>query len=403
MSTWLHIIGVTEQNIPALDPARRALIDAATTVLGPPRFLDLLPDEKNKLIWQSPLAAMVAQVKSLTDTPTVILATGDPNWFGIGATLARHLEADEYVLHPAPSSFQFAAARMQWPMQNIATISLHGRAIETLNPHILPGNRILALTSAATSLGDIAKLLIERHYGNSILTILENLGGTEEKLTICTPHTASDTKIGDFFVLAIDCVADKGAQRLPPIPGLPDEVFTADGQLTKRDVRAATLAKLAPFPNALLWDVGAGSGSIGIEWMRAARGAKAICFERDFNRIQMISDNRTSLGTPSLEIVSGEAPASLEGQGQPDAIFLGGDVANQDLFDACWQALKPGGRLVANAVTIEGEQALYTRHNILGGELTRLDISVLGHVGDYRALRPRMAVTQWLVVKGDGE
>lgn len=400
MSAWLNIIGVTEQGIAALDTTRQALITDAETVLGPQRFIDQLPPDTNHMVWQSPLTSMVTQVKELKGTPTVILATGDPNWFGIGATLARHLEADAYQLHPAPSSFQFAAARMQWPIQNIATISLHGREAETLHPHILPGNRILALTSASTSLSTVADILKQRGYGQSLLTVLENLGGADERTTKCTAQSALEQKIGDFFVLAIDCVAGREAPLLPTVPGLPDDAFVSDGQLTKREVRAATLAKLAPYPNALLWDVGAGCGSVGIEWMRATANSKAICFEQEPNRVEMITSNSVALGTPTLKTVIGPAPESFEGQAAPDAIFLGGDVANDTLFEACWRALKPGGRLVANAVTLEGEHALYARQKTFGGDLTRIDISILSNVGDYRALRPRMAVTQWLVIKG---
>lgn len=400
MSAWLNIIGVTEQGMKALDPVSRTLIADAKMVLGPRRFIAQLPVDEKHQVWQSPLASMIAQVKAQRGTQTVVLATGDPNWFGIGATLARHLDDDEYALHPAASSFQLAAARMHWPLQNTKTISLHGREAENLHPHILPGNRILALTSSATSLIDVADILVQRGYDESSITALENLGSTGEKISTCSARTARDHQVGDFFVLAIDCVAGEGAVLLPQTPGLPDDAFVSDGQLTKREVRAASLAKLAPYPGVLLWDVGAGCGSVGIEWMRAATNAKAICFEREFDRLQMIADNRTNLGVPALEIVSGTAPESLAGQAAPDAIFLGGAVADDAVFAACWKALKPGGRLVANAVTVEGEQALYNRHNELGGELTRIDVSVLDHVGSYRALRPRMAVLQWLVIKG---
>jgi precorrin-6Y C5,15-methyltransferase (decarboxylating) len=186
---------------------------------------------------------------------------------------------------------------------------------------------------------------------------------------------------------------------LPPIAGLPDEAFRHDGQLTKRDVRTATLARLAPYPGALLWDVGAGCGSIAIEWMRAARDARAIAFERDAGRRALIAENAAALGTPGLQIVPGEVPASLAGSPAPDAIFLGGDVANAALFDACWSALRPGGRLVANAVTLDAETALYERQDRLGGELTRLDIATLDRIGNERVLRPRLPVTQWAVMK----
>jgi precorrin-6Y C5,15-methyltransferase (decarboxylating) len=242
-------------------------------------------------------------------------------------------------------------------------------------------------------------LLVARGYGESHLTSLENLGASSERITPGTAANWDVGAVGDFYVLAIDCVTSPDAPLLPPVPGLPDDAFVHDGQLTKREARAATLAKLAPYPGALLWDVGAGCGSIAIEWMRAARDARAIAFERDNARVAMIAENALRLGTPGLEVITGDAPAALAGQPTPDAIFFGGDVANEALFDAGWTALRPGGRVVANAVTIDGEAALYARHHRLGGDLTRIEVSSLDLVGEHRVLRPRMAVTQWLAVK----
>lgn len=402
MSTpWLHIIGVPEEGVEALGGQLLTLIEQADAVIGVARRLEGVArrDGQELVPWDGNLKQMVARIMDYEGRQTVLFASGDPNWFGIGATLARHLPVEQFEMHPCPSSFQLAAARMHWPLQNVATVSLHGRPAAKLHPHILPGNRVLALTSDATTLHEVAGILIARGYGHSQLATLENLGAPDEKTSVFQAIAASDHSVGDFYVLAIDCVADEGAELLPLIPGLPDEVFVSDGQLTKREVRAATLAKLAPYPGALLWDVGAGSGSVGIEFMRAAHEARAICFEREAERLEMIAKNRLALGVPDLKSVEGEAPESLEGAETPDAIFIGGDAGNEALFDACWTALRPGGRLVANAVTIEGEQALYARHAALGGELARLDISVLDHVGPYRALRPRMAVTQWLVTK----
>jgi precorrin-6Y C5,15-methyltransferase (decarboxylating) len=231
-----------------------------------------------------------------------------------------------------------------------------------------------------------------------VLTVLENLGGPAERVSSASAQ-GFDLPIGDFYVLAIDCIANVGAPLLPPVPGLPDDAFVSDGQLTKREVRAATLARLAPYPGARLWDVGAGCGSIGIEWMRAARGASAVAFEREGERLQMIAVNAATLGAPGLEIAPGDAPGTFAGHAAPDAVFLGGAVADEGLFAAAWAALRPCGRLVANAVTVEGEAALYARHAVHGGELARIEVSGLDAVGTHRVLRPRMAVTQWLAVK----
>jgi len=389
MTPWLTIIGFGEGDpMPPIPPC--------DVIVGPQRAIDRLG---RGIPWRSmKLDAMLAQIGELRGTPTVLLASGDPLWFGMGATLTRHLAPGEVRLIPHASSFQYAASRLRWPMQHLATLSLHARPAELVHPHITPANRILALTTDAATASHVAKLLTDRGYGRSLLTVLENLGGPDERVA-STEARAFDLAPGDFYVLAIDCVADPGAALLSTVSGLPDDAFVNDGQLTKREIRAITLSRLAPYPGALLWDVGAGCGSIGIEWMRAARDASAIAFEREGERLQMIAVNAANLGTPMLRIENGDAPDSLIGMPAPDAIFLGGAVANETLFHACWTALRPGGRLVANAVTLEGEQALYARHARLGGELLRLDIAALDSVGSHRALRPRLPVTQWSVTK----
>jgi precorrin-6Y C5,15-methyltransferase (decarboxylating) len=407
LTPWLQVIGVGEGDLPALPHAQ--------IVLGSTRVIARLAQggtsplagevgrgeqvEAQLHAWRSPhLEAMLEQILTYRGTPTIVLATGDPLWFGIGATLSRVLAPDEYRIHPGPSSFQLAAARLHWPLQHVTTLSLHARPPELIHPHITPGHRILALTTDATTAPHVARLLVERDYGRSVLTILENLGGPDERL-----HHAQaigfDLPIGDLYVLAIDCVADHGAPLLSPAPGLPDDAFVNDGQLTKREIRAATLARLMPYPGALLWDVGAGCGSIAIEWMRAARDARAIAFEREGERLQMIAVNADRLGVPTLRVENGDAPGSLAGMPTPDAVFLGGAVANDALFHACWTALRPGGRLVANAVTLEAEAALLDRQSRLGGELVRLDVAVLDTLGTHRAFRPRLPVTQWSVSK----
>lgn len=445
-SPWLTIIGVTEAGVAALPPAERALLAAAETILGPERLLaqlraedpspqpspsrgegvrseqaahsfgpagHLLPSplrgrvggggplsgKKPTLIpWQPPLATMLDQVLARRGRPTVILGTGDPNWFGIAATLSRRLDPGEIAIHPAVSSVQLAAARLGWPVQHVAVLSLHGRPVERLHPHLTPGNRVLMLTSDHNTLPAVRDLLVARGYGGSRLAVLENLGGPGERIVTGTAIDC-DHRPGDFYVLGLDCVAEPGAALLPAVPGLPDTAFASDGQLTKREVRAATLARLAPSPGALLWDVGAGMGSIAIEWLRAARDARAIAFEADPARCGMIADNARALGVPHLAIVPGDAPASLAGQPAPDAIFLGGAVAEAALFSACWAALGPGGRLVANAVTAEAEAALLSRWQRLGGEMVRIEVARLEAIGASHAFRPRLPVTQWAVTK----
>ena len=442
MTAWLHIVGVGEGGLAELPQSVRPLLLYADTILGPANLLEQIepaerppaaadlfdpeqvsrrsfeavaralsgeqpaftmhapPDDTRKLIeWEGPLPAMIDQVVALRGTPTVILAPGDPMWFGIGATLSRHLVATEFAVYPHPSAFQLAAARLRWPLQSVTLLSLEGRPVEALHPHILPANRILALVSEHYTVDLALEVLIDRGYARSIVTTLEHLGGRDEAVTTAPAEDFHSADIGDVYVLAIDCVPDLDARLLAAVPGLPNDVFVHDGQLTSREVRSATLGKLAPFPGAILWDVGAGSGAIAIEWLRAARDARATAFESEGERLQMIAVNASALGVPDLEIVGGVAPASFGKRPPPDAIFMGSDVGNDDLFDACWHALKPGGRLVANATTLDGEHALYSRHLQLGGELSRIEVSALEHVDGHRSFRPSMAVTQWVVVK----
>jgi precorrin-6B C5,15-methyltransferase / cobalt-precorrin-6B C5,C15-methyltransferase len=448
VTAWLHIIGVGEAGVDALPQASRLIIGYAETILGPERFLRQVeqvltgatppeldqtgdsvakrnfeaiarallddegqpsraigqpsqpePDMPELIEWEGGLAGMIAQVERLRDTPTVILASGDPMWFGIGATLSKHLDPGEFEAHPCPSAFQLAAAALRWPLQGVNCISLHGRPAELIVPYVVPGSRILALTSDADTARQVADILSARGYAESMLTVLESLGGPEERTTSSIAVDFDSSIIGDFYILAVDCAPGTDAQLLPPLPGLPDDAFAHDGQLTKREIRAVTLSKLVPLPGALLWDVGAGSGAIAIEWMRAAREAEAIAFERDEERLQLIAVNALALGVPQLRIESGEAPQSLSGMASPDAVFLGGSVGDDGLFNVCWNALKPGGRLVANAVTIDGEVALYARQEQHGGELVRIETAVLDTIGEHRVLKPRMAVLQWSVTK----
>ena len=402
MKDWLNIIGMSERGIDEVPLKARAVLEQAKYILGAKRLLDKITYiEGQKLIeWQTPFSANIEQITKLQGKEVVILATGDANWYGIGASLLKYFNAKEFNIFPNISSFQLAASKLHWPMQNIDCISLHGRKVENLHPFLQPKNRILALTSDSNTLIEVAKLLKQRGYENSTLTVFENLGSKDERVISFLAIEAKKQKIADFYLLAIDCVAEKNAPLLPKIAGLPDEAFISDGQLTKSEVRAITIAKLAPFNEALLWDIGAGSGSVAIEFMRSARGAKAICFEKNKKRIKYIEQNRLNLGVPNLKIISGDALENITNQPSPDAIFLGGDIKNEKLFEACFRALKIGGRIVANAVTIEGEMALLARHKNLGGELIKIDISKAKRIGKYQIFANKKSITQWLIIKG---
>ena len=400
MKKWLSIIGMGEDGIEGLPArARRALADAEV-IIGSERLLALTASAKaERHEWPQPFSAVVERILPLRGRPTVVLATGDPLNYGVARKLLEIVPFAEMEIIPNLSAFSLAAARMGWPLPDCDTLSLHGRPAAQIEAFIQPGARLLALTADATTIADVARRLVRRGFEASTITVLENMGGGREKRSSFQAYALAAEVFSDLNTIAVECVAGPNAQIYSRVPGLPDDAYIHDGQITKREVRAVTLAALAPAPDALLWDVGAGSGSVAIEWMRSTRGAQAIAFERDQNRIGMIGENADRLGAPRLAIVPGDAPASLAGAPRPDACFIGGGMGTEGVFESCWTALKPRGRMVANVVTLEGELHLVDLHAAHGGELIRMDVSHLSHIGALRALKPRLAVLQWRAIK----
>ena len=400
MTPWLSIVGVGDGGLEELTPAARALIEGAEVLIGGARHLAKVPDDGGERIeWPSPFDALFDEIAARRGRRVCVLATGDPLFYGVGAKLAQRFPVEEMTVVPSLSAFALASARMGWSGPDTGLLTVHGRPVETLHPAILPGARLLVLSQGGETPARVAALLRERGYGPSRITVLEHMGGPAERRIEGTADGWEAGAAADLNTLAIECVAEAGAALLPPLPGLPDEAFRNDGQLTKREVRAATLAALAPVAEQRLWDVGAGCGSVAIEWMRAARRARAVAVEKNPARVAMIADNAAALGVPDLEIVEGSAPAALAGLPDPDAVFLGGGVSDQGLIAACWARLAAGGRLVSNAVTLEGEQALVAWRAANGGALTRISVARAGPVGRLTAWRPLMTVTQLSAVK----
>ncbi|WP_417433924.1 precorrin-6y C5,15-methyltransferase (decarboxylating) subunit CbiE [Hoeflea sp.] len=400
---WLTIIGIGDNGLDSLTPPARTLFDAAQTIIAPERVLARINCGGRETIpWTFGIKDTIAFVMARRGTPVTILATGDPMFYGVGATLMRDLDKAEMRVIPSPSAFSLAASRLGWALQDVAMISLHGRSVHGLASHVQPGNRILALTSSGRTVVEAAQILSARGFGRSEMHVLEHIGGPDERIKILRADRIAADKpdFADFNTLAIACEAQPGAVLLPSVPGLPDEAFEHDGQLTKREVRAVTLARLGPVPGGLMWDVGAGCGSIGIEWIRSARGAKAIAIEASEARRTMMAHNALTLGAPGLDIIAGTAPDALADLAMPDAVFIGGGISHDGVFEAAWDALKPSGRMVANAVTVEGEARLFALQAVHGGELIRMQVSRAEPVGRYLGWKPMMPVTLWSVTKG---
>jgi precorrin-6Y C5,15-methyltransferase (decarboxylating) len=401
MTAWLSIVGIGADGLSGVTPAARALIGAAEVLVGGTRHLAMVNGGAERLKWETPLARTVDAIQARRGKRVVVLASGDPMWFGIGVTLARRFGREEIAVLPHLSAFNLAASRMGWPLAEIETITLHGRPLDLLALHLAPGARLLILSENGETPARVAAFLRDRGWGPSAITVLENLDAADER---CTSGTAAQWNAGpcaDLNTIAVACAAEPGTRVFSRAPGLPDDAFAHDGQLTKREVRAATLSALAPLPGQLLWDVGAGCGSIGIEWMRAARNARAIAIERDGARQAMIAQNAAALGVPQLRVIDGTVPDALAGLEQPDAIFVGGALSDT-VIETCWSALKHRGRLVANAVTLDGETTLVAAHARRGGALSRIAVSRADTIGSRAAWRPLMPVTQWAATKTDG-
>ena len=390
MTPWLTIIGMGEDGLDGLTAAARVLIGSADLLVGGARHLALIPEGKpERMTWAKPFGDSRAALEVHRGRKVVVVASGDPMWFGAAATLSHWFEPGEMRVLPHPGAFALGAARLLWPLQDCLCLTAHGRPLEALALHFAPGRHLLILSEDKTTPAKIAELLGQQGYGPSPLTVLENLGGPNERIGQ-GPQCGSDLNL-----VAVACVPAEGTRPLARGYGLPDDAFLHDGQLTKREIRAVTLAALAPLPGELLWDVGAGCGSIAIEWMRA--GGAAMAIEPREERCQRIAQNAAALGVPGLEIIRTKAPAGLPlGERAPDAIFVGGGVSEPGLLDICRAALKPGGRLVANAVTSEGEAALLAFHAGHGGEMSRLAVSRLAPVGGFHTWHPAMPVTQYV-------
>jgi precorrin-6Y C5,15-methyltransferase (decarboxylating) len=396
MTPWLTLIGLGEDG--ALSPAASERLRQASLVVGGARHLKLIGETAaERLAWPSPLQEAFPAILARRGERVCVLASGDPFFFGVGSLLKELIDADEFESFPQPSAFSLAASRLGWALQDCALVSLHGRALERVIPHLQPRARVLALSWDGETPQRLASLLCARGLGDSRLTVLEAMGGPRERRRSATAWELDARAVDPLNTIAVE-VADAIGERVPPrAPGLPDEWFESDGQLTKREIRALTISALAPRPRELLWDIGAGSGSISIEWLLADHSLQAIAIERDGERAGRIRRNAATLGAPHLRVIEGQAPGALEGLPAPDAIFIGGGLVGA--VEPSWAALKSGGRLVANAVTIESQAALSELSRRYGGELVQAQFAKAEPVGRFRGFRPALPVVQWRAVK----
>ncbi len=404
MTPWLSVVGIGEDGFAGLNPVARTLVDTAQTLVGGARHLALVPSgAADRLLWRRPLAETIADIAARRGTRVAVLASGDPLWYGVGSVLLRQFRREEMTIVPQPSAFCLAAARLGWPVAECTALSLHGRPLESLRLHLVPQARLLLLSEDAGTPRFVADLLAAASWGPSRMTVLAHLGGPGEAIESAAAQDWGERRVADLNTIAVECVATASARPLSRLAGLPDDAFVHDGQLTKREVRAVTLARLAPLPGETLWDIGAGCGSIAIEWLRAARGARAVAIEREPARAAMIARNAAALGVPTLDIVADAALAAIAAIAAdlrpPDAIFVGGGIGEAALLPALWAALRPGGRLVANVVSLAGEGAILAWQAEHGGELSRIAVSRAEPLGGQQGWRPLLSVTQLAATK----
>ena len=410
---WLCVIGIGEDGWDDLSADARDLLYESEIVLGGERHLKMLPKdwEGERIVWSSPIREAVSKIVSWRpkDSASVqkvaIMASGDPLCYGIATKLLRHLPIEEIWIKPALTTFSLMCSRIGWSLPDVETLTIHGRPLEMLHPFVQPGAKLLVLSKGEESPEQAAKLLCARGFGKSIITVFEHLGGRKEKQFSGPADSWNHPEGAALNAMAIECIPESNATILSRIPGLPDEAFFHDGQLTKREIRAVSLSRLMPVVDQVLWDVGAGCGSVAIEWMRTSPRCRAVAIEKSKSRLKLIEQNSQELGVPMLQIISGSAPEVLADLPAPDAVFIGGGLSSGNLLQTCWTALKPGGRLVANAVTLEGEQKLLQWQNEnagksgASGDLTRLSISRAEKIGKFQGWKEMRSVIQLAVIK----
>ncbi len=397
---WLMVIGLGEDGLAGLSEAARDALDAADLIVGARRLMNMVPDDgRDRIIWAG-LDGTIDAISTARGRKVAVLASGNPMWFGVGSVLFKRFDPAEIKMFPGPSAFSLTCSRMGWSMQDTVEVSAHAFPLESLGRHLHPGVKIVALSRDGDTPAGIAAFLSERGFGSSKMTVFEAMGGVDERrldgVAIDWMHPAG----ASLNTVAIEIIADADARIYGIAPGLPDDAFIHDGLLTKREVRAVTLAALAPRPGEVLWDVGAGNGSISIEWLRINPTGRAIAVERNYERAEVMKINANRLGAPTIEVVEGSVPEVLdEILAEPDVIFIGGGLTSGDTLAYCWDRLPSGGRLVVNVVALESAAELFAFQKTYGGTLTQLAIARNAPVGGMTKFEPMAPVIQYAGVK----
>ncbi|MBV15963.1 MAG: bifunctional cobalt-precorrin-7 (C(5))-methyltransferase/cobalt-precorrin-6B (C(15))-methyltransferase [Thalassospira sp.] len=406
----ITVIGIGEDGYDGLSPMARTILENARIIFGGTRHIAMLPGTntatQNK--WITPFEANLPMIEDCLEQNPVVLASGDPMYFGVGNTLIKYFGPEPIYAIPAPSSISLAASRLGWALADCDVITLHGRAPEGIRSHMRPHGKLIALSADGTTPALVAVMLCEAGFDQSRMTVCERLGGAEERITTQTAQTWQSTAtsmpdvkpVDPLNLIMIDLQAGPKARPLPKGPGLPDDAFIHDGMITKSEIRAQTLSSLAPFDGGVLWDIGAGCGSVSIEWMRM--GGVAVAIERDAERCAMIGKNAIRLGVPSIAVEKKSIEEALlfaDRLPVPDAIFIGGGITHDGLLEKCWDILPVHGRLVANTVTLEGEEKLLRFYNKMGGTLSRLSVSRLVPRGNFKGWSNLAPITHYVGVK----
>jgi len=404
MNAWITVIGIGADGLAGLGKEARDALGNTVLLVGGSRHQEMiadsdLPTAAKRLTWSCGIDAAIDEMETWRGKPVVVLASGDPMNYGAGSTLARRFGPDEIAIIPYPGAFSLACARMVWSIPDTVTMTVHGRAYAALNLHMRPEERIVALSWNGDTPKVLADLLCARGFGQSHMTVFSNMGAEDEQRFEGTADGWHHENVPDLNTVCIECIGGSDAVFWPRTPGLPEEAFEHDSQITKREVRAVTVAQLAPQAGDMLWDVGAGSGSVAIEWLRSTDGTHAFAIEGDDDRSDRIRRNADNLGVPHLGVVMGKAPGALANLPDPDKVFVGGGVANDGVLEACWDRLALGGVLVANAVTMEAQQRLMAFGGNANAAFTRLSVARSGDVGRLTAMRPMMDVLQMTVRK----